>query len=66
MDVRAAAAARRANPAPASTARRRVYRAAFQVLGTGTFYLLILVGFSFASRHFLTYSNALNVLSNVT
>lgn len=46
--------------------RRRLYRAAFQVLGTGTFYLLVLVGFSLASRHFLTYSNALNVLSNVT
>jgi ribose transport system permease protein len=47
-------------------ARRRLYRAAFQVLGTGTFYLLVLIGFSFASRHFLTYSNTLNVLSNVT
>ena len=46
--------------------RKRLYRAAFQVLGTGTFYVLVLVGFSLTSRHFLTYSNALNVLSNVT
>jgi ribose transport system permease protein len=28
--------------------------------------VLVLVGFSLASRHFLTYSNALNVLSNIT
>ncbi len=46
--------------------RRRLFRAAFQVLGTGTFYLLVIIGFSVASRHFFTYSNALNVLSNVT
>ena len=53
-------------PGTGLIARRRVYRAAFQVLGTGTFLLLVLIGFSFASRHFLTYSNTLNVLSNVT
>jgi len=46
--------------------RRPLFRAAFQVLGTGTFYLLVIIGFSVASRHFFTYSNALNVLSNVT
>jgi ribose transport system permease protein len=45
---------------------KRLYRATLQLLGTGTFYVLVLVGFSLASRHFLTYSNALNVLSNVT
>ena len=50
----------------AAAPRRRLFRAAFQVLGTGTFYLLVIIGFSVASRHFFTYSNALNVLSNVT
>ena len=51
---------------PAPSPRNLLYRATFQLLGTGTFYVLVVVGFSLASRHFLTYSNALNVLSNVT
>ncbi len=48
------------------TPRLRLFRAGFQTLGIGMFYVLILVVFSFASPHFLSYSNALNIFSNVT
>ena len=41
-------------------------RMGIQVLGIGTFYVLILVFFSLTASHFLSYSNALNILSNVT
>lgn len=37
-----------------------------QVLGIGTFYVLILLFFSFTSAEFLTYSNVVNVLTNVS
>ena len=46
--------------------KRSLVRAGFQVLGIGAFYFLILLFFSFATPHFLTYSNAINILSNVT
>ena len=49
------------------TARRQnLLRAGFQVLGIGTFYVLIVIFFAFATPSFLTYSNTLNILSNVT
>jgi ribose transport system permease protein len=41
-------------------------RIGFQTLGIGTFYLFILIFFSIASPYFLTYSNALNILTNVS
>ena len=41
-------------------------RMGIQALGIGTFYVLILVFFSLTVSHFLSYSNALNILSNVT
>src|SRR5579884_2727159 len=46
--------------------RQSLLRAGFQILGIGTFYLLILVFFSLVSDNFMTYSNALNILTNVT
>jgi ribose transport system permease protein len=46
--------------------RESVLRASFQILGIGTFYVLILIFFAFATPNFLTYSNALNIVSNVT
>jgi ribose transport system permease protein len=52
--------------APRSTGRERMLRIGFQTLGIGTFYLLILVFFSLATPFFLTYSNALNILTNVS
>jgi ribose transport system permease protein len=49
------------------TARRQnLLRAGFQILGIGTFYVLIVIFFAFATPSFLTYSNTLNILSNVT
>jgi ribose transport system permease protein len=49
-----------------SPRRENLVRASFQILGIGTFYVLILIFFSFATPNFLTYSNTLNILSNVT
>ncbi|MDQ3809466.1 MAG: ABC transporter permease, partial [Chloroflexota bacterium] len=46
--------------------RRSLLSAGFQILGIGTFYLLIVIFFAFATPNFLTYSNTLNILSNVT
>ncbi len=46
--------------------RRKLLRAGMQTLGIGTFYVLIVVFFSFASPEFLTYSNVVNVLTNVS
>ncbi len=54
-----------AERAPAPT-RGRLVRAGFQALGIGSFYLLIVAFFAFATPYFLTYSNALNVLTNVS
>ncbi len=53
--------------AAARSARREsLVQASFQILGIGTFYVVIVLFFSFASKNFLTYSNTLNILSNVT
>src|SRR3954471_1594944 len=46
--------------------RLKLLRAGVQTLGIGTFYVLILVFFSLASPEFATYSNAVNVLTNVS
>ena len=46
--------------------RRGLLQAALQVLGIGAFYVLILIFFSLASPQFLTYSNVINVLTNVS
>jgi len=50
----------------AAPTRGRLIQVGFQALGIGTFYLLILAFFAFATPFFLTYSNALNVLTNVS
>ena len=56
-----------ADPAKGRGPRReRLVRIGFQTLGIGTFYLFILVFFSLATPFFLTYSNALNILTNVS
>ena len=55
-----------AEPNPGARTNRRWIRVGMQTLGIGSFYLLILVFFSFSTPHFLTYSNALNVLTNVS
>lgn len=60
-----AAPAASAAPTPVPP-RRRLLRAGLQVLGIGAFYILILIFFSLASPEFLTYSNVLNVLTNVS
>ncbi len=58
------------NAAPAAPIfvppRRRLFRAGLQVVGIGAFYVLILIFFSLASPEFLTYSNVINVLTNVS
>jgi ribose transport system permease protein len=56
-----------ADPAKGRGPRReRLVRIGFQTLGIGTFYLFILIFFSLATPFFLTYSNALNILTNVS
>ena len=54
-----------ASPAHAAS-RRQPMRAGLQVLGIGAFYVLIVLFFSLASSDFLTTSNVLNVLTNVS
>ena len=49
-----------------SARRASLIQASFQILGIGTFYLLIVIFFALATPNFLTYSNTLNILSNVT
>jgi ribose transport system permease protein len=49
-----------------SARRESLIQASFQILGIGTFYVLIVISFSFATKNFLTYSNTLNILSSVT
>src|SRR5262249_46872995 len=51
---------------PRRTGREGLLRIGFQTLGIGTFYVFILVFFALASEYFLTYSNALNILTNVS
>ncbi|ALN75054.1 ABC transporter permease [Aureimonas sp. AU20] len=45
--------------------RAKAVRRLVQTLGIGFFYILVLVFFSIASGNFFTYSNALNILTNV-
>lgn len=49
----------------AAIRRQRLTRILLQVFGIGTFYLVVLVFFAFASPYFFTYSNATNILTNV-
>ncbi|MCP1854544.1 MULTISPECIES: ABC transporter permease [unclassified Bradyrhizobium] len=53
-------------PADPGIRRQKVVRLLVQFFGMGFFYLLIVVSLSFASPFFLTWSNAANVLTNVT
>jgi ribose transport system permease protein len=53
--------------APAAPLQRTGFvRAGVQTLGIGMFYILILAFFSFASPEFFTYSNTVNILTNVS
>jgi len=49
-----------------NTQRGKYLRKLIQATGIGIFYLIVLMVFSFASEHFLTWDNALNVLTNVS
>ena len=49
-----------------STARENALQAGLQLIGIGLVYVIILIFFSFATDHFFTYSNAVNILTNVT
>ncbi|MDC9822777.1 ABC transporter permease [Devosia sp. ZB163] len=49
----------------AAIRRQQLTRILLQVFGIGTFYLVVLVFFAFASPYFFTYSNATNILTNV-
>jgi ribose transport system permease protein len=59
-------------PAEAGTASpppsrgTRLLQSAAQILGLGTFYVLVLVFFSLQAPHFASFSNAVNILSNVS
>ena len=65
-------AAAEASPAPAGARALRfpslssLRALGVEALGLTTFYLLVIVFFSITADHFLTYSNALAILSNVT
>lgn len=52
--------------AQAQPQHKRLVQVGVQTLGIGTFYILILLFFSFASAEFFTYSNAVNILTNVS
>ncbi|HUG14177.1 MAG TPA: ABC transporter permease [Thermomicrobiales bacterium] len=49
-----------------STARENALQAGLQLIGIGAVYVIIVIFFSFATEHFFTYSNGINVLTNVT
>src|SRR5438874_4783134 len=51
----------RANPA-----RALLRNLGIRALGLSTFYVLVVVVFSLASEQFLSFSNALNIIANVT
>ena len=51
---------------PADARRSVIVDRAIQVLGIGTFYLVILVFFAASTPHFMSYSNAVNILSGVS
>lgn len=49
----------------AAIRRQKMTRLLLQIFGIGTFYVVVLVFFAFASPYFFTYSNATNILTNV-
>jgi ribose transport system permease protein len=49
-----------------ATQRENLLQVGLQLLGVGTVYVFILIFFSFATEHFFTYSNSINILTNVT
>ena len=49
-----------------ATTRENVLQAGLQLIGIGAVYVIIVVFFSLATEHFFTYSNAINILTNVT
>jgi ribose transport system permease protein len=57
-----------AAPLPRSwtTARENVLQAGLQLIGIGAVYVIIVIFFSLATEHFFTYSNGINILTNVT
>src|SRR5436305_9292096 len=52
--------------ATAQPLHRRILARGIQVLGIGTFYLVILIFFSISAPNFAQYSNTINILSNVS
>jgi len=57
--------AMRSDPA-ARALHSRIVERGVQVLGIGTFYLVILIFFSISAPNFAQYSNTINILSNVS
>jgi ribose transport system permease protein len=53
-------------PRSFATQRENLLQVGLQLLGVGTVYVFIVIFFSFATEHFFTYSNGINILSNVT
>jgi ribose transport system permease protein len=51
---------------PTPPRRGKLLQAGIQTLGIGAFYALIILSFSLMSPQFLTYSNVVNVLTNVS
>lgn len=66
LSAKGTTAAAGAPSAQPSAQRARILRAGFQYFGIGAFYLVILVAFAFSTQHFFSYSNALNILTNVS
>ncbi len=62
---RGAAAAARVVPS-GQALHSRILARGIQVLGIGTFYLVILIFFSVSAPNFAQYSNTINILSNVS
>src|SRR5713226_9901238 len=46
--------------------RSRIFDRSIQFLGIGAFYVVILIFFSVSTPNFMQYSNAINILSNVS
>jgi ribose transport system permease protein len=49
-----------------ATRGENLLQVGLQLLGVGTVYVFILIFFTFATEHFFTYSNSINILSNIT
>jgi ribose transport system permease protein len=66
MDETGVMAAEAGAAPPPPSRGTRLLQSAAQILGLGTFYVLVLVFFSLQAPHFASFSNAVNILSNVS